>query len=197
MTAAVLPRLACTLSADVETDKSRPLFNGQNLSGFYTFLEGHGKNNDPDKVFSVADGVIRVSGQGFGYLATEREFENYHLDRGIQMGHAHAPAAQGPWRDSGILFHFTGPDKVWPQSIEFQLFEGGTGDLILVGVAGLDHDERLRPRFVPWTKLSTDGKRIVGGQIRCNEHWRDARTRQVSATRRTWKNLMANGTCSS
>jgi len=79
MTAAVLLALACTLSAEAETDKGRPLFNGQNLSGFYTFLERHGKNNDPDKVFSVADGMIRMSGQEFGYFATEQEFENYHL----------------------------------------------------------------------------------------------------------------------
>ncbi|MDR1493928.1 MAG: DUF1080 domain-containing protein, partial [Planctomycetaceae bacterium] len=42
--------------------KMIPLFNGQNLDGWYTFLKSKGKNSDPDKVFSVTDGVIRVSG---------------------------------------------------------------------------------------------------------------------------------------
>jgi len=35
--------------------------------------------------------------------------------------------------DSGILFHVVGPDQIWPESIEFQIIEGGTGDIILVG----------------------------------------------------------------
>jgi hypothetical protein len=36
-------------------------------------------------------------------------------------------------RDSSLLFHVTGEDKVWPHSIEFQMIDGGTGDIILVG----------------------------------------------------------------
>jgi putative membrane-bound dehydrogenase-like protein len=173
MTAAVLLALACTLSAGAETEKTHPLFNGHDLSGFSTFLGRHGINNDPDKVFSVADGMICISGQEFGYLVTEQEFENYHLTVEFKWGTQTHPPRKDQARDSGILFHVTGPDKVWPQSIEFQLIEGGTGDLIVVGGASLDCDDRLRPRFVPWTKLSSDGKRVVGGQIRCNKHWRE------------------------
>jgi hypothetical protein len=56
-----------------------PLFNGKDLTGFYTFLVGKGTNNDPDKVFTVADGMIRVSGQRYGGFITEKEYENYHL----------------------------------------------------------------------------------------------------------------------
>src|SRR5438132_8430387 len=55
------------------------LFNGKNLDGFYTWLKGHGKNKDPDSVFTVKDGVIRVSGQAWGGFITEKEYENYHL----------------------------------------------------------------------------------------------------------------------
>ena len=196
MTAAVLLALACTLSADVETDKSRPLFNGQNLSGFYTFLERHGKNNDPDKVFSVADGMIRISGQEFGFLATEQEFENYHLTVEFKWGTQTHPPRKDRARDSGILFHFTGPDKVWPQSIEFQLFEGGTGDLILVGApASITTNASGRascpgPSSRPMASTSSAARSAV---INTGA---SARTRPVSATRRTWKNLMASGTSS-
>ena len=43
----------------------------------------------------------------------------------------HAPR-EGKARDSGILFHVNGENKIWPHSIEFQMIEGGTGDIILV-----------------------------------------------------------------
>ena len=31
-----------------------------------------------------------------------------------------------------LSVHVNGEDKVWPHSIEFQMIEGGTGDIILV-----------------------------------------------------------------
>src|SRR5437868_9335050 len=37
-------------------------FNGKDLTGFYTYLRGHGRD-DPYKVFTVRDGMICVSGQ--------------------------------------------------------------------------------------------------------------------------------------
>ncbi len=55
------------------------LFNGQNLDGWYTFLKDRGKNNDPKKVFTVNNGLIRVSGEEWGCITTEKEYENYHL----------------------------------------------------------------------------------------------------------------------
>ena len=63
------------------------LFNGKDLSGFYTWLKETGRD-DPQKVFSVADGVIRVSGEGAGYLATNKPYKDYHLVARIQVGQA-------------------------------------------------------------------------------------------------------------
>ena len=112
--------------------KSAKLFNGKNLQGFYTWLEAHDKNQDPDHVFTVHDGMIHVSGAEFGYFATEAEYENYRLTVEFKWGEkTHAPR-EGKARDSGILYHFVGPDKIWPKSIEFQIIEGGTGDIIPV-----------------------------------------------------------------
>jgi Mn2+/Fe2+ NRAMP family transporter len=54
------------------------LFNGENLDGFRTWLVDAGRD-DPRGVFTVANGVIWISGDGPGYLATDREFENYRL----------------------------------------------------------------------------------------------------------------------
>lgn len=120
--------------------KAIPLFNGKDLSNFYVFLKGQGKNNDPDKVFSVQDGMIRVSGKVFGYLATEKEYENYHLVTEFKWGEKTFAPREDRARDSGVLLHAVGADGaaggVWMESVECQLIEGGTGDFILVGGKG-------------------------------------------------------------
>lgn len=109
------------------------LFNGKNLDAFDTYLREQGLNNDPDKVFRVHDGVIHVSGKKYGYFITKKDYENYHLKVEFKWGEeTHAPRKNKP-RDSGILFHVVGPNEVWPKSIEFQIIEGRTGEVILVG----------------------------------------------------------------
>jgi hypothetical protein len=120
------------------------LFNGKNLDNFYTYLGSPGKgqkplgkNNDPEKVFTVQDGMIRVSGQIFGAFITEKEYENYHLIVEFKWGEKTWPPRLNAARDSGILLHCVGEDGaaggVWMESIECQMIEGGTGDFILVG----------------------------------------------------------------
>jgi hypothetical protein len=57
------------------------------------------------------------------------------------------------------LFHVVGPDKVWPTSIEYQIIEGGTGDIILVGDAALTvaGESKTRGRF------NRGGKKVPPG----------------------------------
>ncbi len=119
------------------------LFNGKDLTNFYTYLgppakgeKAYGKNNDPEKVFTVHDGMVHVSGKIFGGFITEKEYANYHLVVEFKWGEKTWPPREKNARDSGILLHCVGEDGahggVWPQSIECQMIEGGTGDLILV-----------------------------------------------------------------
>jgi hypothetical protein len=112
------------------------LFNGKDLTNFYTFLKDHGKNNDPEKVFTVQNGMIRVSGKIFGCFVTEKEYENYHLVVEFKWGKETWPPRKDRAMDSGILLHCVGEDGaaggVWLESIECQMIEGGTGDFILV-----------------------------------------------------------------
>src|SRR5262249_54463165 len=109
------------------------LFNGRNLDGFDTFLKSKGLNNDPEKVFHVQDGMLHIWGAEYGYVITKHEYENYYLRAEFKWGEAtYAPRA-GRARDSGILFHVVGPNDVWPKSIEYQMIEGRTGEIILVG----------------------------------------------------------------
>jgi len=120
-----------------EIVKPVKLFNGKDLTNFYTWLKGYGKNNDPKKVFTVEDGMIRVSGEVFGCFVTEKEYENYHLVAEFKWGKITWEPRKDRAMDSGILLHCVGKDGaaggVWMESIECQMIEGGTGDFILVG----------------------------------------------------------------
>jgi hypothetical protein len=127
---------------EVPETKSKPpifQFNGKDLSGFYTYLHEH-KYADPDGVFTVKDGVIRISGAGFGGLTSRDEFENYHLITEWKWGERTWGSRTRNARDSGILLHCIGPDGAaggnWMESVECQIIEGGCGDFIMVGGQG-------------------------------------------------------------
>ncbi len=62
------------------------LFNGRDLTGFSKYLgpaaagqQPLGKSRDPQHVFSVRQGLLRVSGETMGALLSNREYQNYHL----------------------------------------------------------------------------------------------------------------------
>src|SRR5437764_909995 len=89
------------------------LFNGKDLTNFYTFLKGYGKNNDPKQVFTVHDGMVHVTGEVFGCFTTEKEFENYHLVVEFKWGPKTYPPRADRARDSGVLVHSTGADGAY------------------------------------------------------------------------------------
>ncbi|MCC6793723.1 MAG: DUF1080 domain-containing protein [Candidatus Hydrogenedentes bacterium] len=113
------------------------LFNGKDLSHFYTFLRDRGKDVDPKKVFTVTDGMIRISGEEWGCITSKEEFGNYELTLEFKWGDKTWGDREKAARDSGILIHSIGEDGaysgVWMHGIEVQMIEGGTGDLLAVG----------------------------------------------------------------
>lgn len=139
--------LACAARSPVAAAEGNPeipahgraivLFNGTNFKNFDTFLRQQGLNNDPDHVFRVENGVIHVSGKEFGYFITKKEYKNYYMTAEFKWGDGTFGRRKGMARDSGILFHITGPQKVWPTSIEFQIQEGATGDFWMTDGAEL------------------------------------------------------------
>lgn len=68
-----------TLAELARSCEERRLFNGCDLTGWYTYLKGRGRNCDPKGVFTVTNGVIHVTGEEFGALVTETEYANYRL----------------------------------------------------------------------------------------------------------------------
>lgn len=130
--------LLITCTEKVETkNETIALFNHHNLEGWYTFLKDRGRNSDPNKVFTVENGILRISGEEWGCITTEEEYDNYHLIAEFKWGAITHEPRKDRARDSGILVHSVGSDGdhsgTWMYSIECQIIEGGTGDFLVVG----------------------------------------------------------------
>ena len=154
-------------SGSAEESGWTELFNEENLDGWYTYqmrpeptsevaglardeqgnyLEPIGLNKDPLKVFSTVmedkAPAIRMSGEVFAILVTEKEFENYHLKLQFKWGTEKYPPRKTKKRDSGILYHSIGEEGawggVWMRSLECQVQEGDCGDFISVDTVSVD-----------------------------------------------------------
>lgn len=169
------------------------IFNGKNLDGWYTYLKGRGKNCDPRGVFTVADGVLRISGEEFGGLVTEKEYSNYRLTVEYRFTGGKQYASKiGHAPDSGILLHSTGKDGqfggVWMESLEVNVVKGATGDFWGVGVSKSDKvrltarvaDEKLNGRHCIFDPTATNTFTITGNTRICRldiaRDWKDTNT---------------------
>ncbi|GAC25578.1 hypothetical protein GMES_3300 [Paraglaciecola mesophila KMM 241] len=128
-------------------DKWVSLFNGNDLQGWQTFvsyqpkdskyqdpdyLPVRGVNNDPKKVFSVQDGLLRISGEEWGGISTIKEYENFHLKFDVKWGDKKWPPRENLPRDSGVLYFAVGEPGAsmnhWMRSHEMQIQVGDSGD---------------------------------------------------------------------
>jgi hypothetical protein len=120
------------------------LFNVKDMTGLYSWLKGSGLK-DPKRVFTIQDGMIHASGEDLGYLATDKEYRDYHLIVEYKWGKK--TYGSKTVRNSGILLHAVGPDGgaggVWMSCIECQLAQGCVGDLIVI--RGKDKDGAVVP----------------------------------------------------
>ncbi len=155
------------LSAEPESqpvliEKQVVLFDGKtvnDLSKFYTWLEGDAYQ-DSKRVFTVVDQIdgapaIRLSGEIWGGIVTRDSYNRYRLIAEFRWGSVTWKARLNLARKSGILIHCQGADgnfkptfdSPWMRSIEFEIFDGRTGDAVLVpGYPSRDAAERIFPR---------------------------------------------------
>jgi hypothetical protein len=156
------------------------LFNDKDLTGWHAWIKGTGLE-DPKKVFTAHDSMVHASGEVNGYLATDKEYRDYHLTAEFKWGDK-TYGARGV-RNSGILIHAIGPDGgangVWMSSIECQLAQGCVGDLIVI--RGKDADNKEIPvSFKAQTVLGSDKhprwqkdgevREFTKGQLWWNKH---------------------------
>jgi hypothetical protein len=99
------------------------LWNGKDFAGWKLFVPD--ESVDVHQVWSVKNGVIHCKGKPNGYMRTEADYSNYKLH--VEWRWAEKPT------NSGVLLHMSGPDKVWPKSVECQLMHKNAGDFWLIG----------------------------------------------------------------
>ena len=132
------------------------LFNGKDLTGLYGWLKDT-HYQDPKKVFSVENGVIRITGEDPGYLATQNAYRDYRLVVEYKWGEKTFGAKTV--RNSGILLHGTGADgnkSPWMASIECQVAQGCVGDLIVIRGKG-DEGKEIPVTITTDTVMASDG----------------------------------------
>jgi 3-keto-disaccharide hydrolase len=116
-------------------DKVIKVFNGKDLDGLYTWMRDT-KYEDPRQIFTVKDGILHISGDGYGGVITKNNYKNYHVIVEYRWGDKTWGARVDKTKDSGLLVHGVGRDggygNTWLHSIEAQIIEGGVGDFILV-----------------------------------------------------------------
>jgi hypothetical protein len=151
------------------------LFNGKDFQGLYTWLKDS-QREDPSKVFKVENGMLRVSGEPQGYVATVDEYTNYRLLVEYKWGER--TYGSKTVRNSGILLHATGPDggrSPWMSSIECQLAQGCVGDFIVI--RGKDAGGSIIP-----VTITSDVE--LGPDKR--PRWKPGGTRTVYSSRQFW-----------
>jgi len=128
------------------------LLEGPAMENFYTWIEGAGTFVDPKGVFTIKDGILHITGEKLGYLATRNEYSDYRLVAEFKWGSQQFQlTSKNKGKNSGIIVNAIGEDKEWMRGIECQLAEDRTGNLVLHNGAKLAVGTNSYTK--PWTEL--------------------------------------------
>lgn len=106
------------------------LWNGKDFVGWKLFT--HEPDHDVMKTWSVKNGLVRCEGKPAGYMRTEKDYADYLIHVEWRW-----PEKGG---NNGVLVHMSGEDKVWPKSLECQLYSGNAGDFwVIDGLETAEH----------------------------------------------------------
>lgn len=133
----------------VAAEKAVPLFDGKTMSGWYVFLKDGGKNPAGQEEITIADGCFHIKGEKLGYLSTENEYARYKLTMSYRWADV---AKTDVKRNSGLIYHAIGEDRMWCNGMEFQMQQDDAGDLWLI------------PGKEANARVLVDGKEIGGSQ---------------------------------
>lgn len=124
------------------------LFNGRDFTGLHIFSENAAA--DPAAAWKIEDGVLRCLGVGRGYVRTTTAYSDYKLH--LEFRWSKTPG------NSGVMIHLTGPDIIWPKSIEAQLQNQRVGDFAtFVDARSKEEIVSRNPRGVSTGRLPRPG----------------------------------------
>jgi len=125
--------------SSINAQTTENLFAAGNLNGWTMFVDD--PDVDPATIFKLENGILRVEGRPFGFVRTNKTYDNYVLI--VQWRWVAAPS------NSGIFIYMQDELILWPNMIECQLAAGRAGDLMSAGGARFSNspvvDERVRP----------------------------------------------------
>ena len=105
-----------------------PLFNGTDLTGWYTDVPAADQSAAVPPSFVVEKSMLVSMGNPQGHLITDDSYSNYQLV--VEYRWVEKPG------NCGILVHASTPRRLYsmfPQSIECQLYVGNAGDFWCIG----------------------------------------------------------------
>lgn len=152
----------CEAQETKESKSARKLLNAEKFPENWIFYsaEKDSKLSDTWKMETSASDqspVLICGGEPFGYLRTEKEYENFEFS--LEWKYTSDPNG-----NSGILIYTCEDDKIWPKSIQIQLHGPTTGSIFPSGGAKSDNTLDLKNMARPlnkWNKCvvtSRDGK---------------------------------------
>jgi len=117
----------------------KSLFNGKDLTGWTVTLDKHKPGEDPDKLVQVRDGAIHMYADTdpstqvpFGVITHADTFSRFHLTLEYRWREKRFAPRKDAIRDAGMLYHVLSAEKIWPDSIEYQIQEGDSADIVLL-----------------------------------------------------------------
>ncbi len=146
-----------TANADANKAKPQSLFNGKDLTGWVSDVPLHDTKPDARQPFIVRDGNLVSLGTPRGHLVTKKQFSNYRLDIEYRF-----PGKPG---NCGVLVHASKPRalyKMFPKSIEVQMFSGNAGDFwCIVEDITVPNMEKRRGPKKNWGIVEGKARRIL------------------------------------
>ena len=120
--------LALPFALPLSAQTTENLLEAGDLGGWTMFVNDPEVN--PTSVFSLNNSILRIEGQPYGFIRTNKIYENYVLSVAWRWPEAAA--------NSGIFVYVQDDLKLWPNAIECQLAAGRAGDLVLLGGADME-----------------------------------------------------------
>ena len=134
--------LAIASPASAESEW-KSLFNGKDLSGWSVTVDKLPVGQDPDRIVQVREGAIHMYPDAdpelkvpFGVITHEGSFSRFHLALEYRWLEKKFAPRKNAIRDAGLLYHASGIEKIWPPSVEYQIQEGDSGDIIFIQESG-------------------------------------------------------------
>lgn len=157
--------LATVLCLNSQAQKTKLLFNGKSLKGWYAFDQQNGRHKNASELFKVEEGMIRMYGSTAGYLMSAKSYKNFELTADFKWNTDESFARKSNSKNSGFMYLVpeTAKDTLWPQGIQFQIKEGATGDFVLLQNVGITvKGDKVAPGPSVVSKRFSDAEKPIG-----------------------------------